>query len=77
MLSQPRRPRGPPGSRRFVGAAPPPGTGLHRYFFVIDALDVETLQLDPASTPAILGFNRHFHSLARGILVGTADPAER
>lgn len=65
------------GSRRFAGAAPPPGTGVHRYFFVIDALDVPSLKLDPASTPAILGFNRHFHSLGRGVLVGTADPAER
>lgn len=65
------------GSRRFVGAAPPAGTGVHRYVFVVDALPVASLELDPASTPAILGFNRHFRSLARGILVGTADPAER
>lgn len=65
------------GQFRFEGAAPPSGTGVHRYFFVIDALDVDVLDIGPASTPAILGFNRHFHSLARGILVGTADPAER
>lgn len=62
---------------RFVGAAPPAGTGVHRYFFVVDALDVETLDLDAGSTPAVLGFHRHFHTLARGVLVGTADPAER
>ena len=64
-------------SERFVGAAPPPGTGVHRYFFVVDALDVEALDLPAGSTPAVLGFNRHFHTLARGVLVGTADPAER
>ncbi|MFD5226127.1 YbhB/YbcL family Raf kinase inhibitor-like protein [Microbacterium sp. NPDC058342] len=63
--------------QRFIGAAPPPGTGVHRYFFVIDALDVERLDLDGQETPAVLGFNRHFHTLARGILIGTADPAER
>lgn len=64
-------------SRRFTGAAPPSGTGVHRYFFVVDALDVETLGLEGTETPAILGLHRHFHTLARGILVGTADPAER
>ncbi len=65
------------GSNDYLGAAPPPGTGVHRYFFVVDALDVDVLDIGASSTPAILGFNRHFHSLARGILVGTADPAER
>ncbi|WP_309126930.1 YbhB/YbcL family Raf kinase inhibitor-like protein [Microbacterium sp.] len=62
---------------RFIGAAPPEGTGVHRYFFVVDALDVERLELEVGATPAVLGFNRHFHTLARGILMGTADPAER
>lgn len=62
---------------RFIGAAPPAGTGIHRYFFVIDALDVETFDLPADATPARLGFMRHFHTLARGVLVGTADPAVR
>ena len=62
---------------RYIGSAPPAGTGVHRYFFVIDALDVEKLDLNGDETPATLGFNRHFHTLARGILIGTADPAER
>lgn len=64
-------------TERFIGAAPPEGTGVHRYFFVVDALDVDALEIAPGSTPAVLGFNRHFHALARGVLVGTADPAER
>ncbi|UWF77408.1 MULTISPECIES: YbhB/YbcL family Raf kinase inhibitor-like protein [Microbacterium] len=62
---------------RFIGAAPPEGTGVHRYFFVVDALDVDRLDLEAGATPAVLGFNRHFHTLARGVLVGTADPGER
>lgn len=62
---------------RFIGAAPPAGTGIHRYFFVVDALDVDHLDLEPGSTPGVLGFNRHFHTLARGVLIGTGDPAER
>lgn len=64
-------------AERFHGAAPPAGTGVHRYFFVVDALDVESLDIPAGATPAILGFNRHFHALARGILIGTADPADR
>ncbi|MEJ1923679.1 YbhB/YbcL family Raf kinase inhibitor-like protein [Microbacterium sp. KHB019] len=62
---------------QYIGAAPPEGTGIHRYFFVVDALDVEKLDLDGDETPATLGFHRHFHTLARGVLIGTADPAER
>src|SRR5690606_18554362 len=62
---------------RYIGAAPPAGTGVHRYIFVVDALDVDHLDLAIGATPAVLGFNRHFHALARGILIGTGDPAER
>ena len=62
---------------RYIGAAPPAGTGVHRYFFVVDALDVDALDLEAGATPGVLGFNRHFHTLARGILIGTGDPAER
>ncbi|PPH09259.1 YbhB/YbcL family Raf kinase inhibitor-like protein [Rathayibacter sp. AY1H3] len=58
--------------RQFVGAAPPDRE--HRYFFVVHALDVESLDLDPESTPAILGFNAHFHTLARAQIVATATP---
>jgi phosphatidylethanolamine-binding protein (PEBP) family uncharacterized protein len=31
---------------RFIGAAPPLGHGRHRYYFVVHAVDVETLELD-------------------------------
>ena len=60
-------------NERYNGAAPPETTGVHRYFFVVDALDVSHLDIPPGSTPAVLGFNRHFHSLGRGILTGTAS----
>jgi Raf kinase inhibitor-like YbhB/YbcL family protein len=59
--------------KQFVGAAPPQGTGVHRYFVVVHAVDVPTLELDPESTPAVLGFNLHFHTLGRAILVGTGE----
>jgi Raf kinase inhibitor-like YbhB/YbcL family protein len=56
----------------FTGATPPEGTGTHRYFVVVHAVDVESLGVDPEITPAVLGFNLHFHTLGRAILVGTA-----
>jgi hypothetical protein len=60
---------------RYVGAAPPSGHGEHRYFFTVTALDVATLDLDPGSTPAVLGFNFLGHVLARAQLIGrTATP---
>jgi Raf kinase inhibitor-like YbhB/YbcL family protein len=60
------------GERRFAGAAAPPGTGVHRYFFVVHALDVPRLDLTSDATPANLGSRCFFHGLARGILMGTA-----
>lgn len=58
---------------RFVGAAPPPGHGEHRYFFTVTALDVASLELDPGSTPAVLGFTLLGHVLGRAQLVGTTE----
>ena len=55
----------------FTGAGPPPGTGTHRYRFIVHAVDVPMLDLDPQSTPAVLGFNLHFHTLARAVLEAT------
>jgi Raf kinase inhibitor-like YbhB/YbcL family protein len=59
--------------RAYSGAEPPEGTGVHRYFFGVHAVDTEHLELDPESTPAILSFTLNFHSVARGFLVPTAS----
>ncbi|MFK4731526.1 YbhB/YbcL family Raf kinase inhibitor-like protein [Agromyces mediolanus] len=63
---------------RYRGSGPPAGSGVHRYYFAVHALDVPHLDLDPAvATPAVLGFNCFFHGLARGILIGTdVNPAD-
>ena len=61
------------GERGFIGAGPPRGTGVHRYLFVVHALDVPGLQLDADATPAVLGNRCFFHGIARGILLGTAS----
>jgi Raf kinase inhibitor-like YbhB/YbcL family protein len=61
------------GAARFIGAAPPSGHGPHRYFFVVHALDVETLGVPAGATPAFLGFNIFSHILARAVLTVTAE----
>ena len=63
--------RGDSGQARYVGAAPPKGHGPHHYYVVVHAVDVEALEVDENSTPAYLGFNLFFHSLARGRIVAT------
>jgi phosphatidylethanolamine-binding protein (PEBP) family uncharacterized protein len=46
---------------------------MHHYNVVVHAVDVDHLELDPESTPAVLGFNLHFHTLARAVMVPTAS----
>lgn len=60
------------GEKAFSGVGPPRGTGVHRYMFVVHALDVPSFDLDPDASPASLGTRCFFHALGRGILVGTA-----
>ncbi|RNE67016.1 YbhB/YbcL family Raf kinase inhibitor-like protein [Cryobacterium tepidiphilum] len=55
----------------FTGAAPPEGTGTHRYQFIVHAVDGPSLDIDSQATPAVLGFNLHFHVLARAVLEAT------
>lgn len=45
------------GMRRYVGAAPPPGHGVHRYYVAVHAVQVEKLNLSEDASPAFLGFN--------------------
>lgn len=61
------------GMRRYVGAAPPPGHGPHRYFFVVHAVDVPKIGVEPDATPAYLGFNVSSHALGRAVLVATFE----
>ena len=59
------------GTPAFLGAGPPAGTGTHRYQFVLHALDVADLGVDPHASAAELGLNVHFHTLARAVLEAT------
>jgi len=59
------------GTRAFGGAAPPKGDQVHRYYFVVHAVDVDKLDVDGDASPAVVSFNLAFHTLARAILVPT------
>jgi Raf kinase inhibitor-like YbhB/YbcL family protein len=61
--------------RHYVGPNPPPGSGRHRYVFIVHAVDVPVLEIDSDLTPVVLGFNLHFHTLARGSLTAWVDAA--
>lgn len=59
------------GFAGYVGSGPPEGHGPHRYIFTVHAVDVESLGLEKDASPAVLGFNLFFHTLARAQIVGT------
>jgi len=69
----------PPGASRrrneygtdvFIGAAPPAGTGPHRYVYTLSALDVRTLEVAADVTPAIIGLRLRPHIIGRAQLIG-------
>lgn len=56
------------GDAGYGGAAPPPGDRPHRYVFAVHALDVDRLDVGSDATPAYVGFNLAFHTLARATI---------
>lgn len=61
------------GLRRYIGAAPPPGHGPHRYFIAVHAVKVEKLDVGEDATPAYLGFNLFMNAIGRALLHGTHE----
>jgi Raf kinase inhibitor-like YbhB/YbcL family protein len=61
------------GGVGYIGAAPPAGHGPHRYFTVVHAVDVETLEVPAEASPAFLGFNLFSHTLARATVTPTFE----
>ena len=59
------------GAKGFMGAAPPQGDQVHRYYFVVHAVGEETLGVDEDASPAVVSFNLAFKTVGRAILHGT------
>ena len=56
------------GSHGYGGPCPPQGAKPHHYHFTVYALDVPSLDLPKEASPAMVGFNLHFHTLAKAEL---------
>lgn len=56
------------GEQSYGGSAPPAGDIPHRYVFAVHAIDTDDLGLNPSVSPAVVGFNLAFHTLARAVL---------
>lgn len=52
----------------FLGAAPPPGHGPHRYVFAVHAMAEEKVGVDNSVSNAIAGFNMFGQVLARAVI---------
>jgi Raf kinase inhibitor-like YbhB/YbcL family protein len=58
------------GTGGYGGPCPPPGDKPHHYYFTIYALDIDKIDADQNASPAFIGYNIHFHTLAKGRLLG-------
>jgi len=60
---------GDAGASRYIGGAPPSGSGIHNYYITITALDVAKSGVGPTSSGALLGFTIGSHTIARATLI--------
>jgi len=60
---------GDAGAHRYIGGAPPAGSGVHDYYLTVTALDVPKSGVGAGASGAFLGFNIAGHTLARATLV--------
>ena len=53
----------------YGGPCPPQGDAPHHYHFMLFAVDVPKLDADENASAALVGFNLHFHTLAKAEFV--------
>jgi Raf kinase inhibitor-like YbhB/YbcL family protein len=57
------------GKPGFGGACPPAGDTPHRYIFTVHALDIEKLDLNETTQPAMVGFVLNQHAIAKASMI--------
>jgi hypothetical protein len=60
---------GDAGMPRYIGGAPPAGSGLHYYYITITALNEPTTGLPATTSAALLNFEIDSHTIARATIV--------
>ena len=60
---------GDAGIARYIGGAPPAGSGVHDYYITITALDEPVTGLGATTSGALLGFKIDSHTIARATLI--------
>jgi Raf kinase inhibitor-like YbhB/YbcL family protein len=66
---------GDAGTPRYVGGAPPAGSGVHDYYITITALNEPNTGLGATTSGALLGFEIDSHTIARAtVICPTAIP---
>ncbi len=59
------------GAPGYGGPCPPQGDPPHHYHFMLFAVDAAKLGPDADASAAVIGFNLHFHALAKAEFVAT------
>jgi hypothetical protein len=58
------------GNSGYLGPCPPEGDHPHRYLFTVFAVGKEKLDVAADTSPAVVGFNLHFATLAKAEIMG-------
>jgi Raf kinase inhibitor-like YbhB/YbcL family protein len=53
------------------GPCPPKGDKPHHYIFTVFAVDIDHIDANADTSAAVVGFNLHFHTLAKAKIVAT------
>jgi Raf kinase inhibitor-like YbhB/YbcL family protein len=58
------------GASGYLGPCPPEGDHPHRYLFTVFAVGKDKLGVTADTSPAVVGFNLHFNTLAKTEIMG-------
>src|SRR5262245_22125575 len=58
------------GAPGYGGPCPPPGDHPHRYLFTVFAVGADALQVTADTSAAVIGFQLHFNTPAKAVIMG-------